>query len=371
MHFDRHAGDDQEEDTLQDPDFQRVWLRRILGSLKGRLNEISLRHYENTGDRAAVPRSETPALMNALSHVISLRMSVKHRETNGDAGPIYRVSSTDPLYSDTYSQLQCANIHPFWDRFTDRFLRPAHETLSTVALYSDVPFGWFPKLDFRSIHLERLRSLTLGHYIFCHDHQVSWILDHHQTLQELNLDRCSILYQVGHSIGTWLDAEGYPIGKDPHNTGYPDFGWSSDPPDHGQQDTVHFRSWSLRWYQIFADFADRLHNLGIFRFGVSGQWDFNTESRYAERGGGSYQLPVMPWRDEKNVVSSTFDEQYVIWDDWEQQYRARWRKGKGPYAPHDRVWKAEITERFEAYPDCQKEDAAALQELLESIDRRV
>lgn len=103
MHFDRHATDDDEEDTFQHPEFQKVWLRRILHPLQGRLDEISIRHYENTGDTATVPRSETPVLMESLSNVKSLRMSVKHRETNPDGGPIYRVCFLGPMMiRDTY-----------------------------------------------------------------------------------------------------------------------------------------------------------------------------------------------------------------------------------------------------------------------------
>lgn len=94
VNFDRHAGEDDDDDTLQDPDFQRTWLRRILGPLGGRLTGIALRHYENTGDKGTQPRPETPILMKAVSKLTSLRMSVKHRETNGDSGPIHRVSAS-------------------------------------------------------------------------------------------------------------------------------------------------------------------------------------------------------------------------------------------------------------------------------------
>lgn len=94
VHFDRHAGDDHEEDTLQDPDFQKTWLRRILGPLNGRLTGFAFRHYENTGDKGNSPRPETSILMSTISKMTSLRMSVKHRETSNDSGPIYRVRAS-------------------------------------------------------------------------------------------------------------------------------------------------------------------------------------------------------------------------------------------------------------------------------------
>ena len=91
VHFDRHAGGDGDDNLFQDPDFQRIWLRRILSPLRGRINKLALRHYENTGDKGVQPRSETLELMSTLTGVKSFRMSVKHRETSADSGPMYKV----------------------------------------------------------------------------------------------------------------------------------------------------------------------------------------------------------------------------------------------------------------------------------------
>jgi hypothetical protein len=88
MHFDRHAGEDGDDNLFQDPDYQRIWLRCILSPLKGCANELALRNYENTGDKGVRPRSETPELMSTLTGVKSFRMSVKHRETSADSGPV-------------------------------------------------------------------------------------------------------------------------------------------------------------------------------------------------------------------------------------------------------------------------------------------
>lgn len=251
----------------------------------------------------------------------------------------------------------------------DRFLQPSCQTLSKLVLYSDVPVGWFPKLDFRTIQFERLRSLTLGHHIFHHEHQFDWIISRGDSLQELNLDRCSILYQIGHSIRGWLDEEGYPTGDDSHGIGFPDYGWSSDPVHYSEQETFtpFFVSLGVRWCDVFPRFAQELQQLRVFRFGSAEQWKFDTESRYAERGGGTYQLPVMPWKDEQNIVSSILEDRYTIWDDWQQQYRAKWRESDAPYAPDGLAWREEWTAGFEMFPDCEKEDSDALEKLLELI----
>jgi len=67
---------------------------------------------------------------------------------------------------------QLCNIHPFWHMFLDRIFKLSHENLGTLVLYSDLPLVWFPKLDLRTVHFPKLRSLTLGHHIFYHTHQV-------------------------------------------------------------------------------------------------------------------------------------------------------------------------------------------------------
>jgi hypothetical protein len=114
VHFDRHAGFDGDKDILQDPDFQRLWLRRILNPLNERLSRVSLRHYQNTGDEtsegrtlseikvpAAEPRTQTPILKSTLSGLTSLRMSVKHPEIRGVSGDnprsIHRVCATNAV----------------------------------------------------------------------------------------------------------------------------------------------------------------------------------------------------------------------------------------------------------------------------------
>jgi hypothetical protein len=91
VHFDRHAGEDHARDIFQKPDFQKVWLRRILGPLEGRLSSVAFRNYENTGDKGVEPRPETSILHSTLTGLKSLRMSVKHREATSFAESQYHV----------------------------------------------------------------------------------------------------------------------------------------------------------------------------------------------------------------------------------------------------------------------------------------
>jgi hypothetical protein len=80
----------------------------------------------------------------------------------------------------------------------------------------------------------------------------------------------------------------------------------------------------------------------------------------------------MPWRDEENIVSSMLDERYTIWDDYQQQYRARWRieqnVGMEDYLGFNgggEAWPDELVEQLHPFPDCETEDQDALKLLLE------
>lgn len=233
-------------------------------------------------------------------------------------------------------------------------------------LYSDLPVGWFPKLDLRPVHLSRLRSLTLGHYIFYRSHQIDWILSHSSSLEELNLDRCAILYQIGHSIKDWLDDEGYPIGKDPHNIGYLDYGWSTIPNNH-RDPRPNFVSSDLRWHGVFRRFGKTLKKLRTFRFGESGQWNFDGPSQFDETDTPGYPLPTMPWNDEHNMIPCTMQFCYRIWDDWDQQYRYDWKRSDGTYYSEDHGWRDDWTAEFELPPDCLQQDEDALEAFLDAV----
>ncbi|KAL4932109.1 uncharacterized protein BDV17DRAFT_288188 [Aspergillus undulatus] len=79
--------------------------------------------------------------------------------------------------------------HPSW-------LKPTLATLEHLTLYSTLYIGFFPKCDLRPLHFPRLKTLALGNHTFCHDSQPQWILSHADTLTELYLDDCSIMWEA-------------------------------------------------------------------------------------------------------------------------------------------------------------------------------
>lgn len=90
------------------------------------------------------------------------------------------------------------------------------------------------------------------------------------------------------------------------------------------------------------------------------------EKGYYEKGYHSHALPIMPWEDEKNIENRVLEERYVIWDDWEQDYRPHWtsRTMTDVWEEMDTSWRKEWKIRLEAYPDCDEDDENTLQALL-------
>ncbi|OAG05651.1 uncharacterized protein CC84DRAFT_1259051 [Paraphaeosphaeria sporulosa] len=353
VHFDRHAAYGDSDDFFQGPEFQHLWLEKITKAAKESISHLAVRHFANPqlpeGKRMDVPR-----FMRQVAKASSLRLSVKHAETHPGAGTTYRDG----------------HVHPFWESFPALFLLPASTTLTALVLYSDIPLGWFPKLDLRAVHLPNLASLTLGHHILHHNHQVDWIVSHGETLRELIFDRCSILYQIGCNTLGWLDDDGYP--KNDPTTDFDGWGWSADPEDDGDEEfgrNLLFKSNDLRWGTVFSRLASSLPRLHEFRFGTSSQWDFDTTTVHF-RSGATTHMPIMPWEDEHNLNNSLFEERYVIWDDWQNEYRSKWMKTLHGRDEFGVDWRDEWLELAEEYPQCERDDLEALQALLETIKGR-
>jgi hypothetical protein len=218
------------------------------------------------------------------------------------------------------------------------------------------------------VHLPKLSSLTLGHHIIHDDRQVDWIISHQETLRELILDHCSILYQIGYNIPDWLDDDGYPQRVDE----WGGFGCSFDPNPYDPEEfgeMLLLRSNDLRWNTIFSRFASSLPHLYEFRFGSSSQWDFDTAS-FHFRAGATTNMPIMPWEDEHNIENLMFDGMYVIWDDWQNEYRSTWsnldRRGREKFGVG---WRDRWLARLESEPS-SFDDVVALQALLEITKSR-
>ncbi|EEP80581.1 predicted protein [Uncinocarpus reesii 1704] len=256
---------------------------------------------------------QDPAMLDLLAQMLhglrALRLNVSNQRQNGDYG--YVVD----------------NPHTF-EQLPSDWLSPTKSTLEHLTLYSNQPFGLFPKLDLSSIHFPRLKSLALGQYEFFHDDQLDWIISHGPTLRELYLDNCIILHAIVYSeweqghlhryhpsalSGKWDEVE---RSLDPRTTRY---------------------IYTTRWHDYFAMFRTGLPLLQHFRIGKS-MW-----------------CHEFPFEKEREIEIGLFEDRYLTWD--------------GGF--HTRSSDFDIPEELGDISSCDEEDKDALLALFQKIGQNV
>jgi len=89
LHFDRHAGNGDDEETFQENNFQKQFQDRIFRSLKKPIDSISIRNFHKWGiDNSA------QKLRSHLVSVKSLRLSIAHEESHPDGRPSCHVRAS-------------------------------------------------------------------------------------------------------------------------------------------------------------------------------------------------------------------------------------------------------------------------------------
>ncbi|KAI4757970.1 hypothetical protein E4T52_09922 [Aureobasidium sp. EXF-3400] len=173
-----------------------------------------------------------------------------------------------------------------------------------------------------------LRSLMLGGMSFSHNEQLTWILAHRNTLDELVLDNCPIV--IGVRIPSTLDSDNYPI--------EPLFNSSTT----GSILAPSSFSYPARWHDYFSSFATELVKLRSIRCGFGDWYDDTAFSSSEELGTGLWA------------------QRYRILDDGE------WRRPPFEDGSYDGSWNDPPM-----YPDCTDEDWIALCEVKAAIASRV
>ena len=114
----------------------------------------------------------------------------------------------------TRTRWMCEETVSCYQQLPQAWLEPAAHNLRTLQLSADIPWGWYLKVDFRSIYFPCLKALKLVRFTFSHDWQVQWLSDHADSLKHLTLTECAIL---DHATSTRqrFDSEGYPLGLEP------------------------------------------------------------------------------------------------------------------------------------------------------------
>ncbi|KAK6004514.1 hypothetical protein QM012_008376 [Aureobasidium pullulans] len=220
-------------------------------------------------------------------------------------------------------------LHSFFgQRLVQEWLEPVRNNLTHLKLYSrDMYFGYLPKCHLPTF--PALRSLMLGGMSFSHNEQLTWILSHSNTLEELVLDNCPIV--IGVRIPSTLDSDNYPI--------EPLFNSSTTGSILAPSSFVY----SARWRDYFSQLATGLVKLRSIRCGF-GDWYDNTA-----------------FPKSKELGTGLWAQRYRILDDGE------WRRPRfGEDGSYDGKWSDPPM-----YPDCTDEDWIALCEVKAAIAFRV
>ena len=169
------------------------------------------------------------------------------------------------------------------------WLKPTMGSLRKLSLYSNLYWGFYPKLSLEGIHFPNLQSLALGNFSFFEDQQVDWILSHSSTLHELYLDDCTILFQVRLSnVEYYIDDCPVLISR---------MKWQTSKHRRGEDWYYHY---PRRWNEYFASFETGLPYLCRFAIGHNEAWD----SAYNE----------LPFEKELDLRPALMCDRYMEFD---------------------------------------------------------
>lgn len=204
------------------------------------------------------------------------------------------------------------------------WLSPTTSSLQHLSLYSREYFGFYPHLDLSNLYFPHLKTLSLGNFCFFHDHQIDWILKHGETLEEIYLDDCAILYDFCMMEENVAEC-GLPQNALVRRSG----------------DSISsYGSYAKRWHDIFDIFADKLPKLRHFRIG-STEWHIE-----------------VPFEEEGDIKVGLYRNRYMCCYDG---------YGPSPYMEGE----DNGDENWRAPPKCDDEDQVALRRLLGKLGQRV
>ncbi|KAK3898701.1 hypothetical protein C8A05DRAFT_37700 [Staphylotrichum tortipilum] len=227
--------------------------RQMPGGGDQRLSTLTVRNLQNTPDE----------------HVTS---SDDFRETIRDMTALHLQICTE--WNDDHA-LSRPDMVNFWGHLRSRWLEPLADQLETLTLYWDIDWGLYPLMDLRGLHFPRLKSLSLGTYVFGVDAQLDWLLSH-KTLEHLSLDSCAIC--TSWNLGPYDDPDETPALRFAlDNLAVRE---AYDPKGiHGPPADEWIFEYHSRWPTYFGRIAKELPALRRFQFGDAWDpWGYKRES---------------------------------------------------------------------------------------------
>ncbi|KAI9039225.1 uncharacterized protein KD926_009859 [Aspergillus affinis] len=285
-------------DCQQEPDFRESVLESFMESLTSLprpIQELGLRDLQNLNQTDEALVENIKEVLRGL-HTLRLNITNEHSEGNGE------------------NDLEHDEPHLFFSELPSFWLQPTLANLQHLTLYSSNYYGFYPKFDPTGLHFPQLKTLALGNHAFIHDSQLDWILSHADTLTELYLDDCPILYEVA----IYAKEKTY---LDPTSFGFKD--------GLGEK---HYATYDKRWHDYFNAFNDKLPHLRHFRYGHCPFW---------------WDEGSPPFEQEQHIKLSLAKDRYMVFCD-----------GFGPSPYMEEMIYREGGGR--ARPDCYAEDEKAL-----------
>ncbi|MCJ1243976.1 hypothetical protein MMC30_001173 [Trapelia coarctata] len=299
-------------DAPESEDFRFNMLSRLASALENPefpvadLKAVSIHNLQNRNDPDQSRRSR---FLSLLKRVEVLRLHII-RQYN-DASP----------ESDIYEPA----LYDFLNELPSIWLQPVSSSLTTLSLYQDDYWGWCPK--FSGFQFESLKVLALGNFTFAHADHLNWTLGLGNTLHELYLDDCPILY-AAMTYGP-MGVDGFPTKEVMTRPQYSNAGiiqWTYD----------------KRWSYYLTAFREGLPKLKVFSMG-HGDWPRTRHSDEKEKPFIGYTV-----MESRELLC-----QYIFFD-----------IGLGPTQ-----WLLEKDDE-PPMPDCEDTDHEALKELWKTVDAR-
>ncbi|PLB55531.1 hypothetical protein P170DRAFT_399698 [Aspergillus steynii IBT 23096] len=294
-------------DCQQEPPFRESVLGSFmesLSSLPHPIQELGIRDLQNINQTDETIVGNIKKVLIGLS-TLRLNITNEHSEGNGE------------------NDLTHDEPHQFFTDLPSFWLQPTLAKLQYLTLYSSNYFGFYPKFDPTGLYFPQLKTLALGNHAFVHDSQLDWILSHGETLTELYLDDCPILYEVAiyENDKTYLDAASFG-------------------PKAGLGEK-HYAAYDKRWHDYFNAFNDKLPLLRHFRAGHCPHW---------------WDEETTPFEQEQHIKVSLPKDRYMMFCDG---------FGPSPYM-EEMIYRNGEGSR----PDCYVEDQKALEELCAKLGQR-
>ncbi|KAK2768532.1 hypothetical protein FQN54_000388 [Arachnomyces sp. PD_36] len=236
--------------------FRSIVMNKFMSSLSSlpRLpRELAIRNLQNINATDPTTKAMITLVLKGLQ---SLRLNIinEHSEQNGELDLQVCYPNKASRGHQAKGKSQKKEPHIFYTKLPSIWLKPTTSNLRHLTLYSNLYFGFYPKLDLREAHFPHLETLSLGNYAFVHDSQLDWILSHGSTLTELYLDDCTII----HEVATY-DKERTYLSPDTFRA-------------HPKLEGKVYASYEKRWHDYFRAFKDGLPLLRHFRYGTSPYW---------------------------------------------------------------------------------------------------